>query len=97
MLRCAGEYFLQHATRRRVLVAEAEDGLVIALDRNPFGDQVFHDHAGQRIALDVFRMAACGQPVRRKIRLAVEFDDAPGEQVGVRHFVKRMRHEFGGD
>src|SRR5450759_4104220 len=83
MLLFAGEYFLQQAVRGRILIAEIGDHFAIALDRDSLGNQIFLDHALERIALDVFRMAAGRQPVRREIRLAAELDNALGDEVGM--------------
>jgi hypothetical protein len=63
MLLFAGEYSLQHAVRGRILIAEAGDHLAIALDRDSLGNQIFLEHALERVSLDVFRMAACRQAV----------------------------------
>src|SRR3954468_14256271 len=61
-----GEDFLEHAARRRILRAKVADHFAVALDGNAFGDQVFLDHVAQSRAFHIFRMAARGEPVRRK-------------------------------
>ncbi len=79
------------------LVAQVADDLAIAVDGDALGDQVFLDHVGQRVALDVLGVAALRQTVRREVRLAAELDDALGDLVGVTLLLVRVREELVGD
>src|SRR5436190_577358 len=89
------EDLLQHASRGGILFAEVADHLAIAVDGDALGDEVFLDHVLERVALDVFGVAARGEPVWRKVRRAAELGDALGDLVGVLLLFLRVLQELG--
>ena len=87
----------EHAARGRILVTQVLDEFAVAVDRNALGHQVFPDHPRERVAGDIFRVAAAGKAVRRKVRLASKLHDPRGDQVGVPLLFVRMDEELLGN
>src|SRR5579859_320846 len=89
-----GQDFLEHPARGRILVAEVIDDFFVAVDRNTLRDQVLLDHVGQFLALDILRMTARAQPIRRQVRLAAELHYALRDAVRMSLFLARVLQEF---
>ena len=81
---------LQDFPRRGIIRADIGDHFTIAVDRNPFGNQVFRDHLHQGRAFDIFRVAPAQQPFRGQIRLAPQLDNAFGQLIGMDLFLSGM-------
>src|SRR5581483_2691174 len=87
----------EQAPGGRIVLAEVIDHLAVAVDGDAFGDQVFLDHVRERVAFDVLRVAARGEPIGREVGLAAELRDALGDLVGVLLLVLRVLQELRSD
>lgn len=65
----------------RVFVAEPADDLVVRLDGDPLGHQVFFDHGAEFGLLVVGAVAAGGQALGIEVGFALELGDPQGDLV----------------
>ena len=86
--------FFHHHAGGRVIAAEVTDHVLIDLNDHTLGDEVFADHLGQALALNVLRGGALEQRTRIEIGLAAELLNALGDAVGVLAFAVGMLLEF---
>src|SRR6266542_1807524 len=92
-----GQDSLDHAARGRVLLTEVLDDAAVTVDGDSFRHQVFRDHACERIALDILRVAAADQSRRREIGRPAQLHDAFRDLVGVPLLFVRMVEKLLGD
>src|SRR5688572_1205358 len=102
MLLFLGEDLFQQPPRRRVGVAEVRDHLAVAVDRDALGDQIFLDHLLERLAFDVFGVAAGGEALGGEVGRAAKLRDARRDLVGMLLLVvgvleELRRHALGVD
>jgi len=83
MLLFHGKDGFQQASCCRVLVVEVLDDVTIAFDGDTFRNEILLDHFEERSAFNVFSMAAAHQPFWRKIRFAVQQDNAFRQLIGI--------------
>src|SRR5438876_4918949 len=88
--------FFHHHAGGRVIAAEVTDHVLIDLNDHTLGDEVFADHLGQALALNVLRGGALEQRTRIEIGLAAELLNALGDAIGVLAFAVGMLLEFTG-
>ena len=81
---------LQDFTSRGIIRADIGDHFAIAVDRDPFGNQVFRDHLHQGRPFDIFRVAPTQHPFRGQIRLTSKLDNAFGQLIGMDLFLCGM-------
>jgi hypothetical protein len=80
-----------------IVRAEPLDDLGVGSDGDPFGDQVLAQHVLQVGALVVLGVAARQDAFRVVVRLALQLDDAGGEQVRVGQLFVGVHEQFGRD
>ena len=83
MLFFVAENSLNHDPRGGIVVGEMANHLLVNLDHDALGDQVFLDHVRQRLAFGILRSRTLHQRSRVEIRFAAELLDAFRNFVGV--------------
>ena len=96
MLLLDGEDGLHHAARRRVVVAEPFDDLVVRLDRDALGDEILLHHLEQIARRVVLAVAARGEPFRVEVGLALQLRDPQRDLIGVLLLLGGVLEELGG-